>query len=284
MSADTLFQNRSIRVIDYRCEAGPADASFEECHGTHSVSYVRRGSFGYRCGMHQHELVAGAVLVGRSGDTYRCTHDHHEAGDECLSFQFLDPSLVDTLDGDGNAWRIGALPPAAPLMVLGEMAQAAAQGASDIGLDELGLAIAGRFLRLAGDRSGSGPAVPARDRRRAVEVALWIDEQSHLPLDLDQCAAQAGLSAFHFLRLFNRVVGVTPHQYLIRSRLRRAARQLAAGDQPVTDIALDIGFSDLSNFVRTFHRVAGVSPRGFRQASLGDRKIFQERIRTVGAP
>ena len=91
-------------------------------------------------------------------------------------------------------------------------------------------------------------------------------------------ARQTGLSSFHFLRLFSQVLGVTPHQYLVRSRLRHAARLLADDDRPVTAVALDVGFADLSNFVRTFHRAAGVSPRGFRQAAKGDRKIFQDRL------
>ena len=47
---------------------------------------------------------------------------------------------------------------------------------------------------------------------------------------------------------------------------------------PITDVAFDVGFGDLSNFVRTFHRAAGVSPRAFRKASRGDRKILQERL------
>lgn len=46
----------------------------------------------------------------------------------------------------------------------------------------------------------------------------------------------------------------------------------------MTDVALDVGFADLSNFVRTFHRAAGVSPGGFRKAAKGDRKIFQDRM------
>ena len=99
---------------------------------------------------------------------------------------------------------------------------------------------------------------------------------SHEDIDLDRSAAQAGLSSFHFLRVFRAVLGVTPHQYLVRSRPRRAARLLADEDRSVTDITLDIGFADLSNFVRSFHRAAGVSPRGFRKAALGDRRIFQD--------
>jgi AraC-like DNA-binding protein len=64
----------------------------------------------------------------------------------------------------------------------------------------------------------------------------------------------------------------------VRSRLRHAARLLADDDLPVTDIAYDVGFGDLSNFVRTFHRAAGLSPRAFREASRGKRKIFQDRL------
>jgi len=64
----------------------------------------------------------------------------------------------------------------------------------------------------------------------------------------------------------------------LRSRLRHAARLLADEQRSVTDIAYDVGFADLSNFVRTFHRAAGISPLKFRQASRGLRKIFQERL------
>src|SRR5262249_62039336 len=117
-----------------------------------------------------------------------------------------------------------------------------------------------------------------RDRRGAVGPALWIAAPPHEPIDLEDTAAAAGLSPFHFLRLFARILGVTPHQYLVRSRLRRAASLLADGARSITDVAFDVGFGDLSNFVRTFHRAAGVSPRRFRQAAKGERKILQERL------
>jgi len=53
---------------------------------------------------------------------------------------------------------------------------------------------------------------------------------------------------------------------------------LAESGRSITDIALDAGFNDLSNFVRSFHRAAGMSPRKFRRAAAGDRKILQERL------
>jgi AraC-like DNA-binding protein len=163
-------------------------------------------------------------------------------------------------------------------MVLGELAQAAAHGSSDIGLDEVGHLLAGRLVEVVSGKEPKSAKVTARDRRRAVETALWIDAHSDQPIELEDAAAQAGVSPFHFLRLFSSVLGVTPHQYLLRSRLRHAARMLVDDDKAVTDIAYDVGFADLSNFTRTFHRAAGVSPLKFRQASRGMRKIFQERL------
>jgi AraC-like DNA-binding protein len=216
------------------------------------------------------------VLIGHPGDEYTCTHEH-VCGDECLSF-FLSPELVAAIGDHGPIWQVGCAPPLPELVVLGELAQSAADGSSDIGLDEIGQLLASRFVEVVTGKPRKASLGTARDRRRAVETALWIDAHSHLSIGLDDAAEQAGLSAFHFLRLFSNTLGVTPHQYLVRSRLRHAARRLADDDSAITDIAYDVGFGDLSNFVRTFHRAAGASPSRFRQASRGDRKIFQERL------
>ena len=80
-------------------------------------------------------------------------------------------------------------------------------------------------------------------------------------------AGMAKLSPYHFLRSFKAVTGVTPHQWLLRARLRDAAGKLAATRTPVTNIALDVGFEDLSNFTRSFHAEFGASPRRYRLAA-----------------
>lgn len=276
MTATTLLERPSISVSDFRCDAGPGDRPFAEQHRRHSISYVRKGSFGLHCRGKSHELVAGSVLIGHPGDEYTCTHEH-VCGDECLSF-FLSPELVETLGDSPAIWQAGSAPPLPELVVLGELAQSAADGNSDIGLDEIGQLLASRFVEVVSGKPRKAGSLAARDRRRAVETALWIDAQSHRPIGLEDAADQAGISPFHFLRLFSDTLGVTPHQYLVRSRLRHAARRLADDDSAITDIAYDVGFGDLSNFVRTFHRAASASPLKFRQASRGDRKILQERL------
>jgi AraC-like DNA-binding protein len=279
MAATSLIKSGAVSVFDYRCTAGPADKPFVELHSGYSLAYVRRGSFGYHARGGSFELVAGSMLVGHPGDEYLCTHEH-ACGDECLSFE-LAPDLVEIIGAQSEIWRTGCVPPLPELMVLGELSQTAAEHQSDLGLDETGMLLAARFVELVSGRQRKPAKAGARDRRRAVEAALWIDANSHEPIDLDAAAREAGLSPFHFLRLFARVLGVTPHQYLVRSRLRRAARMLADGARPITDIAFDVGFGDLSNFVRTFHRAAGVSPGRFRRAARGDRKFFQDRLATL---
>jgi AraC-like DNA-binding protein len=276
MSTTTLLARPSITVSDFRCTAVAGDKPYVEQHRCHSISYVRKGSFGYQARGRAQELVAGSVLVGFPDTEFVCTHDH-VCGDECLSF-FLQPELVEVIGGSSNFWQVGVTPPLPELMVFGELAQAAAEGNSDIGLDEIGQIFASRFVEVVSGRAQKPANATARDRRRAVETALWIDAQSNREIELEDAAAQAGVSPFHFLRLFSSVLGVTPHQYLVRSRLRHAARLLADDERAVTDVAYDVGFADLSNFVRTFHRAAGVSPLKFRQASRGMRKIFQERL------
>ena len=148
--------------------------------------------------------------------------------------------------------------------MLGERVQACVDGTTDLGVDEAALLLATRFVELA---TGNRVAPAGSDRR--IDAAQSMPRSGSMrtrrargPRDV---ASHVGVSAFHFLRMFARGVGVTPHQYLVRTRLRNAARLLVDGDRSITDVAGEVGFGDLSNFVRTFHRAAGVSPRRFRR-------------------
>lgn len=272
----TTLVDGDLSVVDYRCEARAGDRPFVEVHRRYSVSYVRRGSFGCRTRGRSLELVPGSLFIGYPDDEFVCNHDHHLCADECLSFQ-LAPDLIEGVGGRREAWRSGVVPPAAELIVLGELAQRTAEGRTDLALDEVGMMLVARFVALVEGEEQSGDA-SAAERRRAVAAAHWIDAHADGPVDLALAARAAGLSPFHFLRLFAKALGVTPHQDLVRCRLRRAARLLLEADRPVTDIAFSVGFADLSNFIRTFRRAAGVSPRGFRRLAAGERNYLQDRL------
>jgi AraC-like DNA-binding protein len=98
-------------------------------------------------------------------------------------------------------------------------------------------------------------------------VARHLDGAYDEPLTLGEMAAMAGLSRFHFVRSFRAVMGESPHQYLIAARLRAAANRLLDTREPVTLIALSVGFNDLSHFNATFRRAFGASPGAWRKAA-----------------
>ena len=172
MRSRALTRSEAFAITDHRCSAGPADVPFTEQHKGFSISYVRKGSFGYQRHDQAFELVAGSILVGRAGAEYRCTHDHHAGGDECLSFD-LAPAVVEWIGGGSELWQIGCVPPLPELMVAGELAQTAAEGRGDISLEEAGWLFITRCVDAVADRRAQDAAPasarpPARRRSGAM--------------------------------------------------------------------------------------------------------------------
>ena len=89
------------------------------------------------------------------------------------------------------------------------------------------------------------------------------------PLDLDQMAAQAGFSKFHFARTFKDAYGETPANYLTRRRVERAKDFLRSANLTVTEVCMLVGFSSLGSFSSRFSELVGMSPSAFQRASAG---------------
>ena len=136
---------------------------------------------------------------------------------------------------------------------------------SSLRSDELALRIIERVIAaMTGDRQA--PAAPTgRETRRVIEAIRLVESDAARPLELKEMAAVAGMSKYHFLRVFRRLTGMTPHRYLISARLRRAALALASSRRPVIAVALDAGFGDLSTFNKTFRAAFGLTPTQYRE-------------------
>ena len=281
LHATPLLVGDDLSVFDVRCSAGPGDTAPPEVHRSFVLAYVRTGSFAVRTERGAHQLVPGGFMTGAPGEVYACSHEQGR-GDSCLALH-LSPALVDALGGERAAgWHAGGVAPEPELGMLAALGVAASEGDTDVSLEEAALLLVDRFLARGGiSRPAWAPRVV--DRRRAVETALWVEAHADQPVPLATLACRAGLSAFHFLRVFTRVLGVTPHQYLVAARLRRAAHLLANPARPVTDVAFEVGFGDLSHFVRTFRRAAGVSPGRFRRLARSERKFLQARLASARA-
>lgn len=252
-------------VYDVVCTAGPQDRPFEEQHSRASIAIVVSGTFQYRTSAGRGLMTPGSFLLGNAGDCFTCGHEHG-SGDRCLSFSFT-KDFCDRLAGPVPArFNTPRLPPVRALSPLVARASELLSGAGRIEIEDLGMQL---FTRVPPFASGAGGEIADPDASslaRVTHVVRMVDNEPDAPHDLPSLARAARLSLYHFLRVFEAVTGTTPHQYLLRLRLRRAAVRLRAEPAKVLDIALDCGFGDVSHFNRAFRAEFGVSPRTWRVA------------------
>jgi AraC-like DNA-binding protein len=279
LTAKVLASGPGWSVSDVACTAGPRDRAYEERHETVSIAAVTAGTFQYRTGNGRAILAPGAVLLGNAGACFECGHEHG-SGDRCVAFSFAPALLEDVVTAvpgvRQTAFAVPHLPPLPALMPLIAAAEAAREQGHAAGLEELALRLAGAVAATLADMPRPAPAPSRRDERRISEALRRIETQAHESLTLADLAREAGMSAYHFLRTFRRVAGMPPHQYVLHTRLHRAAVRLRTGDEPVSAIAFDAGFGDLSTFNRRFRRVMGCSPSAY--ASLRARPRLSQQL------
>ena len=98
--------------------------------------------------------------------------------------------------------------------------------------------------------------------RRIVQAKLFIDNNYAIKIDLDNISDESFFSKFHFIRLFKKIYGKTPHQYLTFVRIEKAI-QLLQNEVPVSDVCFLVGFESLSSFSGLFKRIVGITPSSF---------------------
>ena len=221
-----------------------------------SIAVVAAGTFQYRSKTGRELMTPGSLMLGSPGQSFECGHEHG-AGDRCLSFGFT-PEYWETLAA-GKKFTALRLPPLRALS--GVIAKACAGLTRNIAWEELSVELAEQTLQLTTGVTPPNPHPSAE--ARVTRVVRAIEHNQTASNTLTALASEAKLSPYHFLRLFEQVTGVTPHQFILRSRLREAAQRLFEPAR-ILDVALESGFGDLSNFNRTFRAEFGVSPRDWR--------------------
>ena len=254
-------------VSDVVCTAGPHDRPFEEQHDAVCIAAVTQGTFQYRTSLGAAVLVPGSLLLGNAGHCYECGHEH-ATGDRCLAFHFAADHFEETVGAVPGARRtafaVPRLPALPSLMPLLATAEAARDESSGEELEELALRLAGAVAEALAGSCRSARTPSRRDEQRVTNALRRIEERSHEPHALGDLAYDAAMSPYHFLRTFRQVVGMTPHQFVLRTRLHHAAVRLRQSDTAVSIIAFDAGFNDLSTFNRRFRRMMGASPGDYR--------------------
>lgn len=249
------------------CTAGPHDPPFEERHHAACIAAVTQGTFQYRSTRGSAVLGPGALLLGEEGTCFECGHEH-AVGDRCLAFHFapdhLEAIVAAAPGARRTAFAVPRLPPLPSLMPLLAAAEAARDDGDDGEFEELTLRLAGAVATALAGGHLAAQRPSRRDERRVTSALRRIEAQAHEQLALADLAREAAMSPYHFLRTFRAVVGITPYQFVLRSRLHRAAVRLRRSDASISTIAFDAGFNDLSTFNRRFRRLMGASPRAYR--------------------
>jgi AraC family transcriptional regulator len=289
-------------VSDVICVAGPHDDPFEERHSDVCIAMVLEGSFQYESSAGRELMTPGSLLLGNAGQYFECGHEHG-VGDRCISFAY-EPRYFEGLAIESalrnRAPRFSSLR-VPPLRELSRLVARACTGLaesddratgrkqstftaeaekparnsldlpsiSNAGItewEELGVALAARALEIANGGEPSRGSLPAAEAR-VTRIVRMIESGPDAQHGLTALAREARLSRYHFLRIFQQLTGLTPHQYVLRTRLRRVATRLVLEPARVLDIALDSGFGDVSNFNHAFRAEFGVSPRTYRKNS-----------------
>jgi AraC family transcriptional regulator len=270
LASRELARGDGWSVSDVICTSGPQDRPFQERHSDVAIAIVAAGSFLYRTTGGGELMTPGSLLLGNSGQPFQCGHQHG-SGDRCIAFRFA-PEYFGRLAADvglrGSRAQFSAvrLPTMRALSAAVARACAGLSGVENLQWEELAAELAAAAVRAAEGLARDATVVSAGATARVARVVRAIEEDA-AGHTLASLAGEARLSPYHFLRTFQSLTGVTPHQYLMRARLREAAVRLVAEPAKVLDIALDCGFGDVSNFNRSFRTEFGVSPRAYRRAS-----------------
>lgn len=262
-----LARKAGWSVADIVCTATVGERPFEEEHGSFCIAVVTCGTFRYRSRQGAAVMTPGALLLGNARTCFECGHDH-SSGDRCLSFQFSPEMLEDVLanvpgakQGEFHAPNLPSCPELAALLADAEVARREGDANE---LEEVALRLAGAAATMLTGTPGRPAKISQRDEKRIAEAIRLIEDRGDEHLSLSDLADQAATSPYHFLRSFRAIVGMTPYQFLLRARLHRAAVQLRISADPVSEIAFEAGFGDLSTFNRRFRRVMGQTPSGYR--------------------
>lgn len=260
LSFERTFNDR-LRVRSWR-HRGKRIGWPPGAHGAFELAVVESGAAEYRIGERSYEVGPGqAILVPAAVEHATKIHD----GTRAVSLWIGSPLVSEAGDALGRALSDEAF-------VIGDnlrLAQLAGllveeARAEDLGAARASAALTDAILVELFRRSGVEVGGRRAKDRRIQAAARRIERDYAGPLSVDELAAEAHMSRFHFSRLFQRELGSSPYRYLLRTRLRHASQLLQAGQISVTEAALTVGFNDLGRFARAMQRELGVRPSELR--------------------
>jgi len=280
----TLYESPLVRVEDYVCRSLRGGPGEEEPYAANTIVLMRHGVFCKHFGGSTVTADANHAVFFSKGSSVRVSHPA-DCGDRGTVFTLaprvlrdivreLDPSVDDrperpfpfvTGPCDANPfWRHRGL--------VQRLAAQDVQPLEHLWADVTALQLSADILAAAYQQAGvmRRPRRAATDREhadRAEAAKTFLASSLGRRVTLDDVAKAVHTSPFHFTRIFQQRVGVPVHRYLTQLRLRAALERLAEGEDDLTTLALDLGFSSHSHFADAFRKEFGTTPSEVRRSS-----------------
>jgi len=213
--------------------------------------------------------VKGRTHVAKTGDTLQLypdePHANHTVGDTALQYRvfYLPVASIEAYIGEGQSLSFSTpvVSDRSLAQTLVELHVRLSQGpARRLEQESALFSLVGALAA----RSRSDSAEARHDNFAVRRVRAWIDEHFAEDVGLAELSAIAELSVFRFAHLFKASTGLSPMAYRNQRRVYEA-RRLLLTDQPIADIASQLGFADQSHLTRQFQRIMGISPNRYRQ-------------------
>ena len=237
---------------------------------SHAVSFVEAGAFRVRTTGGWHEVRSDSLFVTTPGLEFSCAHDEELPEDRCLSVSYAD-EVVES----ARSTFTRADAPLRPLTnrhaFLGRALRSCAPE-EEARSEALAFALLWSLSASTARRPLFRPERMAWYAARVDRVKAMIEARYAEPLSLSTLAREAGMSVFHFARVFGELEGQPPHRFLTDVRLARAAARLREG-AGVTETCYAVGFGSLSHFVTTFRRRYGTKASDFRRNGGGSHRL-----------
>jgi AraC-like DNA-binding protein len=266
MRSSPLFATSAVVVSrsDHGGKVPPVAAEEELCDH-YCVNFVESGEFGLGVGRRFWRMRPGDAFAWHPSTVHRYSHFRHVPPDACLCVRFLGEleREVETAGYLSGAAEVPVLRPTSRLRFLRYRLDGVLRDADALALEQWAL-----DLLAAGASPAPDSRVSQRSFRRhahAVEsVRRHLTQQFAETHTVSSLANAAGMSPFHFTRVFHELVGAPPHRFLRDLRLERAMQMLRDAE-PVTTTCYAVGFGNLSHFIRSFRRRFRIAPSSVRR-------------------
>lgn len=250
-----------VRLRSWRYDGARTDFFKGAAHDDVEIAVFEDGATRYRAGSREIAASPNAMAVVPRAVEHRNAFDSQLEGTALSISDAMVGEITDAMGARGRALAFGLVKSARAIAIahlLVEEAKREDEGRILAG-EALAEALIVELVRTTSIDAGAG----ARDPR--IRIALDRLRASYADdLSVDDLAKSAGMSRFHFSRLFRDQVGEAPYKHLLRIRIARATELLRGGRHTVTEAAFAVGFGDLGRFARAFRAEHGVSPSTIR--------------------